>query len=133
MTSKIKSENKDQFFETLHHGSSYYDNNSFNNDLSKDTKNQHVKVTEKDDSYHFELEKHGYIKEDFTFYISKDSLIVTTEKKQGELNNKSSHSYCYPSAYFKRRFNLPKNIFRDKILVDYKNGILSFDLLKLDK
>ncbi|MBU3822448.1 Hsp20/alpha crystallin family protein [Flavobacteriaceae bacterium XHP0103] len=113
-------------------GSRYFDK-IHDLDLSEKTNKSPVKITETDKSYHFELEKHGYIKEDFNFYISKDILVVTSEKRKKNPNKASSHSYCYPSAYFKRRFNLPENVVRDKILVDYEDGILSFDLLKSKK
>ena len=96
-----------------------------------------LKIKETDSSFHYELKIPGYIKEDFNFYInSNDHLVVTTEKRNkretvknvDSRNNK--HSYCYASAYFKRRLQLPKNVVRNEISVDYKDEILSFDLFK---
>ncbi|MEW4925736.1 Hsp20/alpha crystallin family protein [Algibacter sp. 2305UL17-15] len=109
--------------------------------LDKRTHPSDVKVTETKSSFHFELKLPGYIKEDFNFYVCSDDLVVTTERSNikemctkesgaNENDTHQRHSYCYPSAYFKRRFPLPENIVRDKISVDYKNGILSFELLK---
>ena len=80
----------------------------------------------------------GYIKDDFNFYISRNDLVVTTEKRKGTPINQitnmvSKHSYCYPSAYFKRTFQLPLDIVRDEIIVDYKDEILHFHLYKSKK
>jgi HSP20 family molecular chaperone IbpA len=114
-----------------------FDNTSkYNQEFSERTNTYGVKITEADSSYHFELKIPGYVKSDFNFYISKNDLVVTTEKRvvtetnEIEGNKVLKHSYCYASAYFKRRFHLPDNIERNKIFVDYKNEILSFDLLK---
>ncbi|WP_338358073.1 Hsp20/alpha crystallin family protein [Yeosuana marina] len=114
-----------------------FDNTShYYQDFSERTNASRVEITETDSSYHFELKMPGYVKSDFNFYIIKNDLIVTTEKSEVSETNEiddnkiSKHSYCYASAYFKRRFHLPDNIARDKIFMDYKNEILSFDLLK---
>jgi HSP20 family molecular chaperone IbpA len=115
-----------------------YDNDLDEIDVYKILNTTDFELRETNSSFHFELKLPGYIKEDFSFYISNGDLVVTTRKsKIKEAYNMASdkntrHSYCYPSAYFKRRFQLPKNIVRDTILVDYKDGILSFDLLKVD-
>lgn len=109
---------------------------NYDQDFSERTNASGVEITETDSSYHFELKIPGYVKSDFNFYISQNDLVVTTEKRlvpetnEIEANKVSKHSYCYASAYFKRRFHLPDNIARDKIFVDYKNEILSFELLK---
>tara|TARA_R110000868_G_scaffold88797_2_gene247452 strand:+ start:689 stop:1078 length:390 start_codon:yes stop_codon:yes gene_type:complete len=107
----------------------------FGSSLNRNTSDLRIKET--DYSFHFELKLPGYIKEDFNFYInSNDHLVVTTEKrhkKEASINidsRSNKHSYCYASAYFKRRFQLPKNVVRNEISVDYKDEILSFDLFK---
>ncbi|XMO86446.1 Hsp20/alpha crystallin family protein [Algibacter sp. AS12] len=104
--------------------------------FSKTNENPDLKVLETDSSFHYELEIPGYVKEDFNFYVSRDNLVVTTDKSN--LNQDSNenaegkkHSYCYPSAYFKMRIPLPRKLLKKEILVNYKNKILSFDLFKL--
>ena len=111
--------------------SNYKNSEAINHDL--DT----ITFTETEFSYHYEFEIPGYIKEDFYFYInSSDDLVVTTEKSKTKAVTQTSagkitkHSYCYASAYFKRKFQLPRNVVRDEISVDYKDEILSFDLFK---
>ncbi|WP_445955652.1 Hsp20 family protein [Yeosuana sp.] len=130
---------KDQFVrDSSYRRREYLNSNISDRDLDKRINKSDVKITETEIGFHYELKKPGYIKADFNFYIDKDDLIVTTEKIQNKKNyNKSEHkhtghSYCYPSAYFKRRFQLPRNIVKDKILVDYKDQVLSFDLLKIE-
>ncbi|SFD04652.1 Hsp20/alpha crystallin family protein [Algibacter pectinivorans] len=104
--------------------------------FSKTNENPNLKVLETDSSFHYELEIPGYVKEDFNFYISRDNLVVTTDKSNLKQTNagdepKKKHAYCYPSAYFKMRIPLPRKLLKKEILVNYKNKILSFDLLKL--
>ncbi len=108
----------------------------FESSLNRNTSDLRIKETEY--SFHVELKLPGYIKEDFNFYInSNDHLVVTTEKrykKEAFINidsGSNKHAYCYASAYFKRRFQLPKNVVKNEITVDYKDEILSFDLFKL--
>ncbi|PKQ46233.1 Hsp20/alpha crystallin family protein [Confluentibacter flavum] len=138
MATKIKL--KKQFVNISYYKrSDYLKNSIYNHDLSEKTTSTSAKITETDSSYHFELKKPGYIKEDFNFYISKGNLVVTTEKRNQMnmkeiIKNKGSiHSYCYPSAYFKKEFDLPNDIVKNEIVVDYKDGLLSFDLLKSKK
>ena len=112
--------------------------NEFYNEVLKEKSNASgIEIKETDDSYHFEIKKPGYIKDDFNFYIGKKVLVVTTEKIKGvserQIGNRKAlkHSYCYPSALFKMKFNLPNDTNKDEFFYDYKDGILSFDFLKL--
>jgi HSP20 family molecular chaperone IbpA len=93
-------------------------------------KSKDVQIKETDSGFHYELKIPGYIREDFRFYISNNDLVVTTEKGKTE---KGKHAYCYPSAYFKKRFPLPHNVNRNEIKVDYMNEVLCFDLYKLNQ
>tara|TARA_R110000868_G_scaffold194178_4_gene439534 strand:- start:2166 stop:2603 length:438 start_codon:yes stop_codon:yes gene_type:complete len=135
METNTNVENKfGNFYGNRRHGHSKKE--IYNRDFNERQNLSIVQITETDSSYHFELKIPGYIKDDFNFYISRDDLVVTTEKRkeiktnQATKNIVSSHSYCYPSAYFKRTFQLPPDIARDEIFVDYKDKILSFDLYK---
>ncbi|MFV0565106.1 MAG: Hsp20/alpha crystallin family protein [Flavobacteriaceae bacterium] len=107
---------------------------TFNYGLSRGNQNlnhDNLEVRETDSTYHFELKMSGYIKSDFNCYIKEEALVVTTERDQSKAETTSRHAYCYPSSYFKKRFRLPKNILKDKINFDYKNGVLSVDVFKL--
>ncbi|MBD0833160.1 Hsp20/alpha crystallin family protein [Aestuariibaculum sediminum] len=133
MLSQIKEDNK-------HSHSSYYrrqkdlEIQQKKEKLAKVSELPETKVQETATCYHYELKIPGYIKDDFNFYISGDKLVVTTERiGHGNNQNKNSdskHYYCYPSALFKRKFDLPDDVRKNEIDVDYKNEILSFDLYK---
>ena len=122
------------FSDNKKHG--YFKNEFYNQDLREKSNSSGIQIEETDESYHFELKKPGYIKDDFNFYIGKNSLVVTTEKikgvSEGQIgeNNVLKHSYCYPSAYFKIEFHLPNDIVKEEFFYDYKDEILSFDFLK---
>lgn len=96
-----------------------------------------VTMKEYDDHYQFKLKKPGYVKDDFNFNISKNKLVVTTQKFKGvdenHLEEKKAikHSYCYPSAFFKMEIQLPDDIDKDQFLFDYRDGVLTFGFLKL--
>ena len=115
----------------------YSNKNTFSDNLKSATNKPSEEITETDFSYHYELKIPGYIQDDFNFYIRDNDLVLTTGKiKKVEANENEDtkfkkHPYFYPSAYSKRHFRLPNNIIRDEILVDYKDEILSFDLIKL--
>jgi HSP20 family molecular chaperone IbpA len=134
MMSLINSK-KNQFYKSTEGTYDDYSNRSLS---TQRLNTSDVKITETKSSFHFKLKIPGYIKEDFNFYISNDDLVVTTEKRKiKETYNmgndaKHRHSYCYPSAFFKRKFPLPEHIARDEIFVDYKDEVLSFELQKQD-
>ncbi|CAH8285924.1 HSP20 family molecular chaperone IbpA [Mariniflexile fucanivorans] len=110
----------------------------YNSNFRKDTNPSDIRLTESKEGYHLEFEISGYVKDDFNFYLTPNNdLVVTTAKskktdsteKVG--NNVFKHTYCYASALFKKTFRLPSDIVKNEIFVDYKNHILSIDLLKL--
>lgn len=99
--------------------------------LDRSPKNTDLKIRETEAAFHYELKIPGYVKEDFNFYFEEDHLVVTTDKSKNNVEATGSrHSYCYPSAYFKRRIAVPDVIKKDVAMVDYKDEVLSFDLLK---
>lgn len=109
------------------------------NSSNMNTNLETVQLTETEKEYHLELEISGYIKDDFNFFITVDNELVLTTARSNETsltenksNNVIKHSYCYPSAFLRKTFRLPKNIVKNEIFVDYKNHILSIDLLKLN-
>ncbi|TXE14999.1 Hsp20/alpha crystallin family protein [Seonamhaeicola algicola] len=100
------------------------------NNTKPQTKNP-LNVLETDFGFQYKLKIPGYIKDDFRFYVTKNDLVVTTQKealKTAHTTNK--HTYCYPSALFKMNIPLPKKAIKNEISVDYKNETLSFNLYK---
>lgn len=109
-----------------------------NSNVSRENEVSKVVLTESTEGYHLELEIVGYIKDDFNFYLTiNDELVLTTEKSKPidvqEVRDNSiiKHSYCYASALLRKTFRIPKDIVKNEIFIDYKNNILSIDLLKL--
>lgn len=101
-----------------------------------DTNTSEVQFTETKEGYHLEFEIFGYVKSDFNCYISNNDLVLTTGRTEAPsiTNNDdrsdAQHRYCYPSAFFRKTFRLPKDIAKNKIFVDYNNHILSINLFK---
>lgn len=110
----------------------------YNSDLRDGTNTNDIHFTETKNGYHLEMEIMGYIKDDFNCYIKSKDLVLTTAKKQESSSNTlveggiTKHNYCYPSAFFEKTFRLPNDVEKNQILIDYKNHILSIDLLKLN-
>lgn len=98
--------------------------------VSKNRKDE-IKFKETELGYHYELRIPGYIKEDFRFYISRNQLVITTEKEKiPDAADSEKHSYCYPSALFKTTVALPKMPIKKKITVEYRDETLYFSLYK---
>ncbi|WP_248722664.1 Hsp20/alpha crystallin family protein [Seonamhaeicola sp. ML3] len=93
-----------------------------------------LKFQESENGYHYQLDIPGYIKEDFRFYLSRNQLVITTEKDSETKKTKSDnekHSYCYPSALFKMNITLPKKPVEKRITAEYRNETLYFSLYKI--
>lgn len=91
-------------------------------------------IKESETGFHYELKIPGYIKDDFNFYISGNHLVLTTDKSKcmmPDVVKSLKHSYCYPSAYFKKIIPLPNKLIKKEISVAYKDEVLSFDLFKI--
>ena len=114
----------------------YSKNEPFNRDFNRNENLSAIKFNETKSGYHFELKIPGYVKDDFYFYLRGNELVVTTERSKKtqvndmETNKVQRHSYCYPSAFFKRTIDVPDDIVRDEIFFDYQNEVLKFDLTK---
>ena len=109
-----------------------------NSIFSRETNTSGVHITESKEGYHLELKLPGYVKDDFNFFITANNdLVLTTERSKAtdatrKVGNIIKHSYCYASAFFRKTFHLPNDVVKNEIFIDYKNHILSIDLLKLN-
>jgi len=90
---------------------------------------------EKDDVVHVELEVPGYTAENLDISITGDVLKVTgkaeekTEEKQGRRYFMSEIS----ERTFTRTFTLPHEVITEKVVADFKNGVLKLTLPKSEK
>lgn len=92
-----------------------------------------VDITEREDAYLVELELPGLTKEDVKITMENNILTIRGEKKQEKEEKRGSYhrsERCYGS--FQRSFTLPTTVKSDKIEAQYKNGILTVTLPKVE-
>ncbi|WCR53640.1 MAG: Spore protein SP21 [Wolbachia endosymbiont of Ctenocephalides orientis wCori] len=89
---------------------------------------------ETDNNYHLSMELPGISKEDIDVSISGDTLKIKGEKKyEKESEDKSKRKYyCLERSYgsFYRSVNLPSDVDKDNIIVNFSNGILEITMRK---
>ncbi|MCG8330963.1 MAG: Hsp20/alpha crystallin family protein [Chitinophagales bacterium] len=104
----------------------------FGSDFSIQTPS--INIVEGNDNYRIEVAAPGLEKEDFEIKVENGMLAITAKKEQQEEVNKDKfvrREFNYTS--FKRSFQLPKSVDAGKIEANYKNGVLSLNLPKLDE
>lgn len=90
-----------------------------------------VESSETGKAYHYCLKLPGYILDDFTCYRTDTHLVVTTEKKDQNIDAKGNRrNYCYPSALFKIHIPLPEKPISDQFDMKYEEDFLYIDLFK---
>lgn len=90
-----------------------------------------VNIKEDDEGYTIELAAPGIPKEDFSIEINDKSLIIKTDKKEGEIDTTGKtlrKEFNY--EVFKRSFFLSDDISQESVTASFDNGILSVRLLK---
>lgn len=97
--------------------------------------NPAVNIYEENDKYVIELAAPGLKKSDFEIKIEHDALTVSTEVKKDEdeeiTGNYKRKEFNYTE--FSRKFKVPNTIDRNKVNAQYKNGILSLQLNKIEE
>lgn len=86
---------------------------------------------ETDKSYHLEISTPGFEKTDFKIKLENGMITVSADKKQENTTTEKNYvkrEFNYQK--FERSFTLPNNIDDEKILAEYKNGILIIELPK---
>lgn len=91
-------------------------------------------VLEKENEMVYILDMPGFEKKDINIEIVNDKLIVKTHKKE-ELKREAEGYLRYERSYggYKRVFNLPENLDKDKVNATYKNGVLEITLRKKEE
>jgi len=93
-----------------------------------------VNIIENDQDFVLELAAPGKRKEDFKINLENQALTISSEvndEKQENQKNYTRREFVYSSC--SHSFNLPKNIFLDKVTADYKDGILNITLPKKEE
>lgn len=93
-----------------------------------------VNTVEATNGYKLEIAAPGFDKEQVKVSVDGNLLTISAEKANTKLNegeNYTRKEFCFTS--FKRSFTLPKNVQFEKISAEYKDGILTLSLPKLEE
>jgi len=93
-----------------------------------------VNIKENDKSFILELAVPGIDKKDLKIDINEDVLTISSETNNESEEGKDGYmrkEYSYSS--FVRSFYIPENVNREKIGANYKDGILSVELPKMEE
>ncbi len=90
-----------------------------------------VDIREEEDKYIMEAEIPGFSKKDLDIKVEDNLLTIASNKEEDKEENKNGYLLRERrQASFSRCFVLPKNVDRDKIDANYKNGVLTLSLPK---
>ena len=93
-----------------------------------------VNVREDDKSFMLELAVPGIDKKELKIDINEDLLTIASESKNESEESKDGYKrkeFSYSS--FCRSFQIPENVNKEKIEANYKDGILSVTLPKVEE
>jgi HSP20 family protein len=93
-----------------------------------------VDIVEHEDSYIVEAELPGLTKDDVKISVESNILTIRGEKKR-EQTKEGRNYHRTERAYgsFMRSFTLPTSVKADKIEANYRNGILTINLPKVEE
>ncbi len=115
----------------------FFDNRSWVRDMLPDTfwngkrSEPALNIEETDDKFKIELAAPGFAKKDFEITIDDGCLNISAEKSTSDEKkdeNYTRREFSYNS--FERSLQLPDTVKQEAIKAAYKDGILSFDLVK---
>ena len=90
-----------------------------------------IDIKECDNLFQIKADIPGLTKKDIKISVKGDQLTISGERKKIVDNKNDRYHYRERSVgKFKRSFNLPESINKDKIHASFKNGILSIELEK---
>ncbi|NHF59634.1 Hsp20/alpha crystallin family protein [Flavobacteriaceae bacterium TP-CH-4] len=118
----------------------FFDNRKWVRDMLPDrfwtgkTGEPALNIKETDDHFEIELAAPGFAKKDFEVTIEDGCLNISAEKKmekEEKEENYTRREFSYNS--FERSLQLPESVKQEEIKAAYKDGILSFNLLKKEE
>ena len=90
-----------------------------------------IDIKESDNLFQIKADIPGLTKKDIKVSLKGDQLTISGERKKISDNENDHYHYRERSiGKFKRSFNLPESINKDKIQASFKSGILSIELEK---
>ncbi len=93
-----------------------------------------VNIAESDDNFKIEFAAPGLTKADFKINLDNDVLIVKSEKEVNEEESKTNYTRKeFNFSSFQRTFTLPDSADGERIMAEYKEGILSIDIPKKEE
>jgi len=105
------------------------------NDFTADNINwiPKVDIEESELSFYITVEIPGISKKDINVSLHDNRLTISGERKiNSESNNDNFHYKEIGNGKFKRSFNLPESIDKNKIQAKFKDGLLSIELSKYE-
>jgi len=93
-----------------------------------------VDIHETDKEIHLDVELPGLDKKDIKVEVRNNTLTISGERKS---EHKTEESQCCRIerhyGKFERTFGLPDTVTSDKVAAEYKNGVLTLTLPKIEK
>lgn len=90
-----------------------------------------MNIQESENSYHVEAEVPGVKKEEIEIKLKDDYLVISGEKKSMHEETKNQYRRIErASGSFYRAVSIPRNIDKDKVTAELKDGILKVDIAK---
>ncbi len=89
-----------------------------------------VNIVEGKDNFKVELAAPGLSKDDFKIDVDDNLMTISAEKETSKTDEKEGKTFRreYNYSSFSRSFTLPESIEANKIVANYKDGILTLDL-----
>lgn len=93
-----------------------------------------VEISETDDSLKVEVELPGMKREEIKVNLDKDVLTISGERKFETVSDEKRRYHVTERSYgrFARSFTLPGTVDAEKIKAEYKDGVLSLTLPKVE-
>lgn len=95
-----------------------------------------VNIKETPESYSLELAVPGKKKEDFNIQLDHDLLTISSEDKSESTEENKKENYTrreYKYSSFSRSFTLPEAADGEKIVANYKDGVLNVVISKKEE
>lgn len=111
-----------------------FDDDFFSSMPSRTNSMPAVNIREDEKNYFLELAVPGIEKKDIKIDINEDVLTISSERKNEMEENKEGYTrkeFSYSS--FVRSFFIPENVNPDSIQANYKEGILTVSLPKMEE